>query len=238
LNKNIITNGLAVVVTATGYIIDVYWLQMMGLFALSGALTNWLAVHMLFEKIPGLYGSGIVQLKFEAFKLGIHQLIMTQFFTEENIDNFLSDADGTAHHFDLKPIIENADLSPAFDSLIETVNESSFGSMLGMFGGADALMPLKDPFIEKLKHSIVEITQSDSFAENLRQRVESGGEEGGLATDLKEKVDAIVVARLEELTPGMVKDIIQEMIRSHLGWLVVWGGVFGGLIGLIAAIIQ
>jgi hypothetical protein len=23
------------------------------------------------------------------------------------------------------------------------------------------------------------------------------------------------------------------MIRKHLGWLVLWGGVFGGLIGLI-----
>ena len=31
----------------------------------------------------------------------------------------------------------------------------------------------------------------------------------------------------------MVKDIVQTMIRQHLGWLVVWGGVFGGLIGLL-----
>jgi hypothetical protein len=30
----------------------------------------------------------------------------------------------------------------------------------------------------------------------------------------------------------MVKEIIQTMIRKHLGWLVVWGGVFGGIIGL------
>jgi len=29
-----------------------------------------------------------------------------------------------------------------------------------------------------------------------------------------------------------VKNIIQRMIKEHLGWLVVWGGVFGGLIGL------
>jgi hypothetical protein len=26
------------------------------------------------------------------------------------------------------------------------------------------------------------------------------------------------------------------MIREHLGWLVVWGGGFGGLIGLIASL--
>jgi len=31
----------------------------------------------------------------------------------------------------------------------------------------------------------------------------------------------------------MVKEIIERMIQEHLGWLVVWGGVFGGLIGLV-----
>jgi hypothetical protein len=28
------------------------------------------------------------------------------------------------------------------------------------------------------------------------------------------------------------------MIRRHLGWLVVWGGVFGGLIGFLVALIE
>ena len=36
----------------------------------------------------------------------------------------------------------------------------------------------------------------------------------------------------------MVKQIVQDMIRHHLGWLVVWGGVFGGLIGLITSILN
>jgi uncharacterized protein involved in exopolysaccharide biosynthesis len=27
---------------------------------------------------------------------------------------------------------------------------------------------------------------------------------------------------------------MQNLIKSHLGWLVVWGGVLGGLFGLIA----
>ena len=44
---------------------------MAGLFALSGGLTNWLAIHMLFERIPFLYGSGVIPERFEDFKQGI-----------------------------------------------------------------------------------------------------------------------------------------------------------------------
>jgi len=40
------------------------------------------------------------------------------------------------------------------------------------------------------------------------------------------------------MTPEMVKDIMQEMIRKHLGWLVVWGAVFGGIIGLFVTIVS
>ena len=34
------------------------------------------------------------------------------------------------------------------------------------------------------------------------------------------------------------KEIVEEMIRRHLGWLVLWGGVFGGLIGLAVQLIE
>ena len=40
-----------------------------------------------------------------------------------------------------------------------------------------------------------------------------------------------------QLTPIMIKIIIQDIMRKHLGWLVVWGGVFGGIIGFIVSVI-
>ena len=40
--------------------------------------------------------------------------------------------------------------------------------------------------------------------------------------------------KLDQLEPMDVKRILERMIREHLQWLVVWGGVFGGLIGLVA----
>ncbi len=38
--------------------------------------------------------------------------------------------------------------------------------------------------------------------------------------------------KLQELTPEKVKELMEDVIRTHLGWLVVWGNVFGSLIGL------
>jgi hypothetical protein len=33
----------------------------------------------------------------------------------------------------------------------------------------------------------------------------------------------------------MIKELVKTLIDEHLGWLVVWGGVFGGLIGFVAS---
>ncbi len=59
-----------------------------------------------------------------------------------------------------------------------------------------------------------------------------------VAESIARKVDKIVAGRLDELTPDDVKRIVQDMIREHLGWLVVWGGVFGGLIGLLTSLVS
>ena len=56
--------------------------------------------------------------------------------------------------------------------------------------------------------------------------------------DIYNKLSCIVDARLEELTPAMVKEIVQDMIKEHLGWLVIWGAVFGGLIGLVSTLVM
>ena len=211
-----------------------------GLFALSGALTNWLAVHMLFEKVPLLYGSGVIPARFNEFKAGIYQLVMSQFFSSDNIDRFItakqqgSSGAESQPAFDFEPVIAKTDLSPAFDSLLKVVEQSSFGGMLSMFGGSAALLPLKEPFIDRLKTALTDISRSDEFNQLVLAQLDQPEQ----LQQIRDQVDTIVQQRLAELTPELVKQIIQQMIRQHLGWLVVWGGVFGGLIGLLAAFIQ
>ncbi|NNE62865.1 MAG: DUF445 domain-containing protein [Gammaproteobacteria bacterium] len=231
MNKSLATNTFALAAALTGYLQDYSLLFIMGIFALSGALTNWLAVHMLFEKVPGLYGSGVIPAHFDDFRQGIRKLIMEQFFNDENIERFLSKGQPVDYLPDLAPVIRQIDLSPAYDTLVRTILESSFGGMLAMLGGEEALKPLKQRFIENLRNTVIDITQSDRFRESLHKQFEKPDVISALKTDIENIIDK----RLDELTPQMVKTIIQDMIRRHLGWLVVWGGFFGALIGYISA---
>lgn len=234
LNKSFITNAIALALALTAYFLHYELLLTVSIFALSGAITNWLAVHMLFEKVPGLYGSGVIPAHFEEFKRSIRELMMTQFFNPENIDRFLSRDQQQHPHQHLAPVIAKLNLDPAFDTLIKTIMESSFGGMLGMLGGEQALVPLKQPFIENMRNSIIDITSSDEFSTLLIEELE----QPAVIDDIRNNIEEIIDQRLSELTPQLVKAIIQDMIRQHLGWLVIWGGLFGGLIGLIGAMLE
>ncbi|MEO1938755.1 MAG: DUF445 domain-containing protein [Sulfurimonas sp.] len=230
LNKSFITNAVALGLIGVSFVVPEYKEPLLytGLFALSGAVTNQLAIHMLFEKVPFLYGSGVIPARFEAFKSAIKELIMSQFFTKERLDAFFAQEE---QKIDLTPIIEETDFSPAYDALAKTVMESPFGGMLGMFGGESALESLREPFSQKMKAAVIKIVNSDAFNNTLQKHLQSSK----LSDDMLSSIESIVEARLNELTPEMVKEIVQKLIKEHLGWLVVWGGVFGGLIGLISS---
>tara|TARA_R110000772_G_scaffold90923_4_gene187285 strand:- start:702 stop:1415 length:714 start_codon:yes stop_codon:yes gene_type:complete len=235
LDKALLTNLLAVSIVVIGLFLETELQAVVlntGLFALSGAFTNWLAIHMLFEKVPGFYGSGVIPARFEEFKHGIKVLIMEQFFTSANIVQFLTEskAEGLKKQDEsvFQKMTDKVDFSGAFDSLVEVIMNSSFAGMLSMLGGADALKPLREPFISKMRDYMGRMAEDKDFLQQFRQ---------ASAENLLVKVEVIVDKRLDELTPHMVKEIIQQMIKKHLGWLVVWGGVIGGLIGLLATLL-
>ena len=145
------------------------------------------------------------------------------------MDKFFKEQQGSLlESFDVSGLLENLDYKKFFNGLIETIEKSSFGPMFMMVGGTAALEPMRDPFTEKMKSTIIDFTKTDDFQNSLNKAPKSD--------ELINKVEAIVKNRLDEHTPHMVKTIIQEMIKKHLGWLVVWGGVFGGLIGLLMSL--
>lgn len=221
-NKSLTTNIAALAIIAVSYLSPKYneIIYLIGLFALSGGITNWLAIHMLFEKVPFFYGSGVIPSRFEEFKFGIKHLVMTEFFTPQNIDVFV-EQQSDIFSADLNKMI---DFDRVFDGLVEAIEGSSMGSLLAMLGGKKALLPLKEPITLKLQEIIWEMKESKTVDKKL-------------TSSLLNQVEQIIDQRLDELTPVHVKNIIQEMIRKHLGWLVVWGGVVGGIIGFAFAIV-
>jgi len=232
MSKSFITNLISIIFIGLSFIITKSYHNLLlftGLFALSGAITNQLAIHMLFEKVPFLYGSGVIEKNFETFKDSIGSMIMKQFFSKEQLSNFFTKEE---QKIDLKPLVEGADFSPAFDALSKTVMESKFGGAIQMFGGEEALEGLRDPFASKLKSAVSSIISSDAFKVQLNQHIQNSV----LSEDLISSVEELINNRLDALSPKMVKELIQELIKVHLGWLVVWGGIFGGLIGLLSSL--
>ena len=231
MSKSFITDVVSVLLIGLSFFVPVTFhnaILFTGLFALSGAITNQLAIHMLFERVPLLYGSGIIEKNFETFKESIRAMIMKQFFSKEQLNTFFENEE---KKIDLAPLVEGADFSPAFDALSKTVMESKFGSAISMFGGEEALEGLREPFGNKLKSAVTSIVSSDTFKAQLDHHIKNSA----LSEDMIDSVEGLITRRLDELTPKMVKELVQELIKEHLGWLVVWGGVFGGFIGLISS---
>ena len=230
LNKSFVTNLVSVVIIAIGYISPILQdlIKSIGFFALSGAFTNWLAIYMLFEKVPFLYGSGVIPDRFEEFKLSIKQLMMQQFFTANNIEQFIeTEEQQGSKMLNLEPLLNAVDYDRIYESLVSSIMGSSFGGMLVMMGGEEALVPLKEPFTEKMKITLTAIVESDRFKAALKHGLDAHK----IGVDIVDKIEAVIDKRLSELTPQLVKEMVQSIIREHLGWLVVWGGIFGGLMG-------
>lgn len=229
MNKSLLTNVISTVIFIVAYFCPEFIgkkaIVHASLFALSGAVTNWIAIYMLFEKVPGLYGSGIITLRFEQFKEGIRALIMENFFTEENFAKVTQET--LPHRIEPELVINKIDFDKVFDGFVRVITSSQYGSMLSLFGGKKALEPLSEPFKKEMKVQVSDIVSNIDIAAILQKETDFNV--------FRSKIDTMVNTRLNELTPRRVKEIIEEMIRKHLGWLVVWGGIFGALIGFVSA---
>ena len=228
-----------------------------GLFAFSGGITNALAVKMLFDRIPGLEGSGVIQHRFTEIREEIKRLILDEFFTEENLERFLRER---SRDIDLLSYVKGPGganpavafvetqwgqltspelLDPLLEKQVEkTLESSTLGGLLSLMG-RDTILDIVRTFVESftgaLKKKVLE-KAADFSASPSELGLEL--DERRLVADIRREVDGLLESRLESLSPRQVKRIIEDVIRKHLGWLVVWGNVFGGLIGLVAYLLR
>ena len=217
-NKSVLTNGISFLILLLGLNLQSNIITTVGLFSISGGLTNWLAIHMLFEKVPFLYGSGVVQIQFESFKIGLKNLIISEFFSSDKLTSSFNSSNDL-----LSTIKKKIDLDKVFEQIIDAIENSQLGGLLNMFGGKSSLEPLREPIKEKFNGIINQLFDDEQSSD--------------ITNSSKDQIEKLIDERLAQLQPKDVKEIIQRMIKKQLGWLVVWGGFFGGIIGLISTLL-
>ena len=209
-----------------------------GLFGFSGGITNWLAVKMLFDKVGiepyYLYGSGVIPRQFIAIRVAFKSMIMKMFFDKAFLEQYLNErAKGFITELDLGARLRGAMAEPSFDTLLEEklieLSTKPDGllvqNMAPLFGGITGMVPMLKPFLGAFGEELLKVL-ADRFdmAEMIPiDRVIS-------------EVEALLNEKLRLITPEMVKELMEKVIREHLGWLVVWGNVFGGAIGVASAV--
>ena len=198
MNKSLITNLVAISIIMIGFVFkDQHsFILMTGIFAFSGSITNWIAIHMLFEKVPFLYVSGVILNRFEDIKIGIRNLIIEELFSTEQINKFLLESKDNLS----ENLIHKIDFDRIFQGLVEAIEGSQLGGMLAMVGGRKALEPLKEPIIKKLKIIIEDIVIENSNKDKNQNST----------SNLISKIENVLDARLAELTPKDIKQIIKK----------------------------
>ncbi len=234
MNKSLLTHIIAGSILIASFFLQEplkKYFYYASLFALSGALTNHLAIYMLFHKIPFLYGSGVIELNFEKFKSAIKELIMKEFFAREKVEHFI---ENEYEQIDFGKIVENLDYKLIYDTFKESIMQSKYAQLIQMIGGEKIFDSFETIFVKNMSKRLKEFIKSDIFQKNLKNQLTNSN----LSEHFLKKIDIILQERLNELSAKEVRKIVENFIYEHLEWLVVWGGVIGGLIGVLAAFIE
>lgn len=203
-----------------------------GLFGFAGGITNWLAVKMLFDKIPFLLGSGVIPRQFKEIRKAIKEAVLQMFFDKNYLESYLGPrSKELMKSMNLSQVLKDTMNSPDFDQMfiekLTSIASRPEGMMLqtmaSMFGGVQFMAPTIKPMLISFGQEMVDALV-DKF--DLQKMVS--------VDKIRDELDILMEEKLLQLTPERVKEIMEGVIRNHLGWLVVWGNVFGGLIGIIS----
>ena len=89
-----------------------------GLFGFAGGVTNWLAVKMLFDKIPGVIGSGVIPKQFKQIRAAIREMVMEMFFDAAFLKEYLGPrSKELITSINLPQLLKKTMSSPEFDSV-------------------------------------------------------------------------------------------------------------------------
>ena len=204
-----------------------------GAFGLSGGLTNSIAIHMLFEPVCNLPGTGVIPRNFKEIRKSVKDTMMRTFFDGPHVQQFVeSRIKAMASSLDLGAKLVDVLSTQEADELITKaltgLLEKPEGWPLLLFGAAPAeLTTMVKPFLLAMAPEVAPLLEKMVDPSTILP-----------VEKVREEIDGLMESRLQELSPERVKELIQEVIRKQLGWLVVWGNVAGALIGVATVLVS
>jgi len=205
------------------------WVLAAGLFGFAGGITNWVAIKMLFDRVCNLPGSGVIPMRFKEIRQVIKDTIMKTFFDGPYLEQYMNKkmaslAGELNIGAKIKEMLEKPEVDAMITKALEELGSKPEGTMIMMMGIMPIqLKPLITPFLSSMADDIGPLL-GQMFDMKSIMSVEK----------LRSEIDLLMTEKLLELTPEIVRDLLEEVMRKHLGCLIVWGNVFGALIGLVS----
>ncbi|XP_065184684.1 uncharacterized protein LOC135815332 [Sycon ciliatum] len=198
-----------------------------GLFGFMGGFTNWLAVAMLFTKVPFLYGSGVVPARFKEIRVRLRKEMVTSVFDGRHFIRYVNQRTRTAvASADVPQQIAKFLSNPEVDSILQRrLNEfrdEPVGQLLASVGvKADDQSTVKPAIIgasaDLAPAVLTALGQLNKTPVHLFRR----------------ELDAFITQRAENLDQETVTRMLKAVLRPHLGWIILWGSFFGMVMGII-----
>merc|ERR1711991_200758 len=138
-------------------------------FAFAGGITNSVAIFMIFEEIPFVYGSGIIPKNFKTIRETVKNTIMKTFFDPQYLERYMFDktdkliqylAQGSeAESRPIRTALDSMLKSPGFGQMIDRrlqeMQASPIGMLLAGFGQSPAV--LKPLILSFISNSVTEM---------------------------------------------------------------------------------
>jgi len=246
-NKATISNFITLLIMVTGIVlhqiyqddeeIDNKWvdafklIRAFGLFGFAGGMTNWLAIRMMFDKIPFLIGSGILLNNFVEIRDNVKKTTMATYFDAGHLSHYVTQkTEIILNSLQLDESIREVIRSPGVQALISDKIEEVFstpeGLVLGLVVNKEKVKLNIMPSFENAGKDIVPlVSQLIRNSEHLSEE------------KVRDQVDRLITSKLVEMHPKNIIAVVKEMVENELGWVIVWGNVFGGLLGLILEVV-
>ncbi|XP_019849205.1 PREDICTED: uncharacterized protein LOC100633155 isoform X2 [Amphimedon queenslandica] len=215
-----------------GVCIPLRSLRSFGFFGLAIGIINWLFIELLFRKVLCVFGSGLIQKHYGEIINGFRDVIVDVIFDTEQLQSFFTEKDER-----IRKILKlESRVSGLLDSdAAQKVIDSKIDSILASPQGMHLLMMNVDE--EKVRRMLqVNIrTFIDNVSPMIYKRLVAPGISD--AQSLKSEITYILEPKITQLMPKDVNKIVAAMIHKHLSWLIIWGNLFGGLVGFVNEII-